>query len=310
MRLRVFALALAVTLAGAAPAAAKPILGFNDVPKTFIEDAAAVQAAGGTLARVPVNWAMTESLSPSLLRWDELDRTVSELRAHQVTPMFVIFSAPKSAAGGCEPEPDPPSTCGVAPGHTDAYVRFAVQLLERYPGSLVQTWNEPDLETFGGMSPARVAELTNALAAAAPGRVIGAAEAPVDSHSLRYTERAYRRTDPSVPMALHLYPRSPVNPEGYRGVWRRAQELARKRALWVTEVGYATSSYGARGQASALARTYRFLAREGAAAIIVHRLRDSKIQDNPWLSSLGLLRADGSPKPAYEALRAAAAARG
>jgi len=308
MRLRIFALALVVTLAGPAGASAKPILGFNDAPQTFIEHAAAVEAAGATLARVPVNWAMTESIAPSLLRWDELDQTVSALRTHQVTPMFVIFSAPKSAAGGCEPEPDPPATCGVAPGHTDAYVQFAVALLERYPGSLVQTWNEPDLEMFGGMSPGRVAELTNALVAVAPGLVVGAAEAPVDTHALRYTKRAYRLTDPSVPMALHLYPRSPIHANGYRGAWRRAQELARKRPLWVTEVGYASSSYGARGQASALASTYRFLAREGAAAIIVHRLRDSEIQANPWLSSLGLLRENGSPKPAFEALRAAAAA--
>jgi len=115
MRLRIFALALVVTLAAAAPAAAKPILGFNDAPQTFIEHAAAVEAAGATLARVPVNWAMTESIAPSLLRWAELDQTVSALRTHQVTPMFAIFSAPKSAAGGCEPEPDPPATCGVAP---------------------------------------------------------------------------------------------------------------------------------------------------------------------------------------------------
>ena len=33
----------------------------------------------------------------------------------------------------------------------------------------------------------------------------------------------------------------------------------------------------------------------------------SSSQDNPWLSSLGLLREEGSPKPAYGALRAAAA---
>ena len=33
----------------------------------------------------------------------------------------------------------------------------------------------------------------------------------------------------------------------------------------------------------------------------------SSSSDSPWLSSLGLLHENGSPKPAYEALRAAAA---
>lgn len=87
-----------------------------------------------------------------------------------------------------------------------------------------------------------------------------------------------------------------------RGAERTFEAIA---ALWPEAPVY-TLLYD-RGQARALARTYRFLAREKAQAIIVHRLRDSDVHDSEWLSSMGLLNADGSPKPAYEALRQVAA---
>lgn len=309
MRVRFVTTALIIgALAGASPASAKPILGFNDTAETFASNAEAAEIAGAGIARIPVNWAMTESSSPSLLRWSELDRAVEELRRRQIMPLFAIFSAPKSAAGKCEPVP--PSTCGVAAGHSGAYVRFVTGLLERYPGSIAQTWNEPDIGQYGAMRSRRVATLTNALVAAAPGRVIGPAASPANPKALRYTRRAYSRIQADVPMAVHLYPRSPVNADGYRAAWRRAREIAGKRPLWVTEVGYASSSYGTGGQARALARAYRFLAAEGAHAIIVHRLRDAEVPDSEWLSTLGVLDEDGVAKPVYEALRAAVAASG
>lgn len=303
------ALAAAFTATAAFPtgASAATVLGFNDSPETFTVNAQEAQQAGATLARIPVNWAMTESSSPSILRWSELDAAVQELGAHGITPLFVIFSAPESAAGDCEP--DPPSTCGVAEGHTDDYVEFAVELLDRYPGSLAQSWNEPDIGQYGGMRSRRIATLTNALAAAAPGRVIGPGASPANPRGLRYTRRAYRRIDRGVPMAMHFYPRSPVAPDGYRPDWRKARKIARGRPIWVTEVGYASSSYGLDGQARELAATYRFLAGHGASVIIVHRLRDVPSHDSPWLSSMGLLDQEGAPKPAYGALQRVAAQR-
>jgi hypothetical protein len=250
---------------------------------------------------------MVKSSTPALLRWSEFDEAVQELEASSIRPLFVIFAAPPSAAGECEPHP--PSTCGIAAGHGAEYVEFVAELMERYPQALVQVWNEPDIGQYGGMPARRVAALTEAVAGRFPGRVVGAAASPANPKALRYTRRAYRGVPRSVPMAVHFYPRSPVNADGYRKSWRKARKIAGKRALWVTEVGYASSSYGHDGQAKALRRTYRFLARHRAAAVIVHRLRDAPTHDSAWLSSMGMLNVDGSPKPAYEALRQVASKR-
>lgn len=283
---------------------AKPILGFNDTAQTFAARSGPAQQAGAVVARLPVSWAVTEPI-PGLYRWESIDAAVAGLRDHGVVPVFALIAAPEWASGACRAQDG--YTCGPARGNTDDYVRFGARLLERYPGALVQSWNEPNILLFGGMSFDHVARLTNALAAAAPGRVIGPAASPADPNSIRYTRQAYALIDRRIPVAVHLYPRSPLVPDGYRSDWRKARKIAGERPLWVTELGYASSSFGARGQARALARTYQYLARNGADVIVVHSLVDAEIEDSPWLSSMGLLRADGSPKPAYRSLRRVAA---
>lgn len=153
------------------------------------------------------------------------------------------------------------------------------------------------------MSARKAADLTRAIHRAAPGRVIGPAASPGNPDSLHYTRRLYRRLSAAVPMGLHLYPRSQVRRRGIHPDWRAARAIASERAIWVTEVGFAESDYGAQGQAEQAAGAYRFLVRHGARAIIYHRLRDADVSGIPWLSSLGVLGTDGTRKPAYRALR-------
>jgi hypothetical protein len=87
--------------------------------------------------------------------------------------------------------------------------------------------------------------------------------------------------------------------------WRDVHEIAGRRQIWVTEIGFASSEFGQRGQASKAVLAYRFLDDHGAHAIIFHRLLDVRVAGSPWLSSLGLLDPDGTPKPAFHALRRA-----
>jgi hypothetical protein len=186
---------------------------------------------------------------------------------------------------------------------------MGLALLQRYRGSQLQAWNEPNLVQFGAIGARRVAELTNVLYRVAPRKVIGPSASPSGPAYLRYTDRAYRSINRHVPLAVNLYPRSIYRKRQLGDDWARAQEIAGGRAVWVTEIGYSTSEFGAAGQARRTASAYRFLADHGARAIIVHCLQDHPTPQSEWLSSLGLLHADGTPKPAYRALREAISSR-
>jgi hypothetical protein len=193
----------------------------------------------------------------------------------------------------------------VAPRHDADFVRFGKALAARYRGSRIQSWNEPNLELFGGIRAKRAAALTNQLEAALPGRVVGPSPSPADDRWLGYLKRTYRRTAPGVPLAVNLYPRSQFREQGLRVDWKRAVRLAERqgRRAWVTEIGFAASQYGAQGQAEAVSWAYDYLARHHARAIIVHRLIDTAVNSDAWHATLAVLRPDGSPTPAYVALR-------
>jgi hypothetical protein len=200
--------------------------------------------------------------------------------------------------------PDPVlATCGPGRGHEGDYQRLALALLQRYPGSKVQAWNEPNIPLFGNLRPKRAAELTNSLYAVAPHAVVGPGASPGGGANLSYTRRLYRKVNRHIPLAINFYPRSVVSLRGLEEDWPEVREIAGKRQVWVTEIGFSSSEFGQRGQARLAADAYRFLARHGARAIIFHRLLDVHVAGSRWLSSLGLLDSTGEPKPAYRALR-------
>jgi hypothetical protein len=216
--------------------------------------------------------------------------------------LFALSAAPDWARTGCEPNFVMP-TCGPGRGHEDDYQRLALALLQRYPGSKVQAWNEPNIPLFGNLRPRRAAELTNALYAVAPNAVIGPGASPGGGTNLPYTRRLYRKVNRHVPLAVNFYPRSVISLRGLGKDWPIVREIAGKRQVWVTEIGFSSSEFGRRGQARLAADAYRFLARHGARAIVFHRLVDVPVAGSSWLSSLGLLDSAGKPKPAFRALR-------
>jgi hypothetical protein len=299
-------LAIMVCLPASQAAQARPIFGFNDTPETFAARAKAVKHARATMARIPVSWERAEP-RPGKYDWSWLDGAVSALRSRGIRPLFVLSAAPTWAAPGCNRSVT--ATCAVGEGYEANYVRLALQLLNRYRGSQVQSWNEPNIPAFGALPPQRVGELTEMLYQVAPRKVIGPAASPGPPDAAQYTAVAYDQVSRRVPMAFNFYPDS-VYGHGARSLsrdWRRARALAGRRHVWVTEIGFPAIVFGEAGQARNTARAYRLLARRGADAIIVHCLQDPVGADNEWLATLGLLRADGRRKPAYRALRRAAA---
>jgi len=308
-RTRTRNLCLLALLAGllavpAANASTGPIFGFNDTPETFAAHADAAQNAGAKMARIPVSW---ERLEPRPGRFDFswLDPAVTAVGGRGIRPLFVLSAAPDWAAPQCDRAVTP--VCPVGQGFEDAYAQMALELLQRYRGSQVQAWNEPNLPGFGGISPDRVAELTNVLYRVAPRKVIGPAASPGKSDYLGYTARAYRDINPHVPLAVNIYPRSVFRALRLEDDWGRIRRIAGRRPIWVTEIGFSTYEFGPKGQARESASAYRFLAEHGARAIIFHCLQDPSNTANEWLGTLGLLNADGQPKPAFAALRRVAA---
>ena len=291
--------AAALALAVPGSAAARPLFGFNDSAASF-EEHAGYAATDAQIARLPVSWELTEP-TRGAYDFSELDPAVSALEARGVRVLFVISAAPAWAATGCVPDA-PDSTCSVGRGHEGAYQQLALALLGRYPGSKIQAWNEPNIPEFGELHPKRAAQLTNALYAVAPGKIIGPAASPGDARHLPYTRRMYRHINRHVPLAVNFYPRSVVAQRSIGTDWGFTRDIAGHRRIWVTEIGFASSEFGDRGQAAKAVMAYRFLDQHGAHAVIFHRLVDVPVAGSPWLSSLGLIDADGQPKPAFTAL--------
>ena len=92
------------------------------------------------------------------------------LRAAGVRPLFVLSAAPDWAAPDVQPLPESRRPARSARRYRGDYVASRCQLLQRYRGSQVQAWNEPNIAAFGASTPQRVAELTNALYRVAPRR--------------------------------------------------------------------------------------------------------------------------------------------
>jgi hypothetical protein len=291
--------AIAVAIAGPSAASAKPLFGFNDSAASF-EEHPNYAATDAQIARLPVSWELTEP-TPGTYDFSSLDPAVTALANRGVRVLFVISAAPAWAATGCVPDA-PVSTCAPGRGFEGDYQRLALALLSRYPGSKIQAWNEPNIDQFGSLHPKRAAQLTNALYAVAPGKIVGPAASPGDARHLPYTRRMYRHINRHVPVAVNFYPRSVVATRSIGTDWRYVRDIAGKRRIWVTEIGFSSSEFGRRGQAAKAVLAYRFLDDHGAHAVIFHRLLDVPVAGSPWLSSLGLLGADGRPKPAFTAL--------
>ena len=190
----------------ASPAESRMIFGFNDSPEVFADESGAAKGAGARIARVAFSWEAVEP-EPGQYHWSPIDRAVASLRAQGVRQLFAIAAPPEWAAPSrCSPKP--PVTCGVAGRHRSDYAEFARELLSRYPGSKLQAWNEPNIRLFGAMSSRQAARLTMAAHRVAPRRVIGPAAAPSDDGSQEYLARLYAALPRSIPMAIHLYPRT------------------------------------------------------------------------------------------------------
>lgn len=337
---RAGALALALACALALPsgvAAARLPAGFAGVvPQGPLSPGDFDRIGGlGLGLRLGVSWRAVEE-EPGAYDFSALDAEVGAAADRGITVLPVVYGTP----AWLRPDPfrPPLGRAGLA-----AWRGFLRELVRRYgrggefwqgrgrrvPLRRWQLWNEPNFPIFWrpGPSPAAYAKLLHAGAAAIRGvdpraQIVAAGLAPIERQPppWQFLRRLYRvpgfRADADL-IALHPYSaRFAVLAERVgrmRAVMAAAGDA--RKSLLITEIGAASSSsrpdvmdLGLLGQASYLEQSMLGLARFRRwriGAVYWYAWQD-KLGDDPtcqFCPYVGLLDADGAPKPAWWALR-------
>jgi hypothetical protein len=298
---------------------------------------------GAQWARAFMWWPGVEP-TPGTLDEEALQgyrRVAATLSARGVRVMWVIVGSPDWASANGSP--------GAPPSDPGAHARFVAAVAQRMGSTVAayEIWNEEDLPLFWG-GPGDAARYVRLLAAVYPAVKAVAPAATVIFGGLAgndYLERAYAagarglfdavavHTD--IPCELRRPGRFIRDPQGrvsrwsflgYREVRRTMLAHGDDNPLFMTELGWAVSDgpclngvwthrkpagVSEAKQAADLADAYACLAEDRyVRAGLWFRLNDPAVEDPA--SGFGLLRADGSLRPAWPAFRAAAtgAARG
>src|SRR4051794_21757035 len=319
---------------------APALFGFNDNSVSWGQLAAPASAAlaaraGAGVSRLHFDWRYAEP-RPGLWNLAATDAVYAADVAAGIRPILVVTYAPDwtfDAGVTCR---QAIQDCRYPPGasHLDAW-RDAIQTLaRRYPRlAAIEVWNEPNLKMFwsSGPDPRRYATLVeeayDAARAVGSGVAIlgGALSAASDRDEAAHptTMMSYRHFlkgmyDAGVRghmdgLSLHPYPED-------ADLWRFFEMLTDVRdirdaagddtPLWVTEIGATTTGWDPNftfdddSQAWTLERVVAELrAMPDVRAIVAHPLLEPVRY--PFVSGergYGVVRADGTPRPAFCAL--------
>ncbi len=314
---------------------APPTFGYNDdwdasSPQAPIPTYPLLAQSGAEVARAFLAWRSISPFGPGY-QWGPAESIYISFRSIGLRPLWVLHDAPCWAAApdDCAQTEKPPD-----PDHYDEFAAFAAELARRYPDSAgIEVWNEPNYGEFwgGAADPEAYGELLGQVATAvhtaAPGMpVIMAGLVPLQGTNYatmkdeEFLRRAYETGGPQLAdaIAAHPYPSVPYKDDylgkirsilfRYRRVMSEFGDLA--RPLWVTEVGFSTAGekpYTEEQQATALTKAYeQFLRINNLPVVIYHRFVDeSETHSADPESGYGVVRSDGTPKPAYCAIAAA-----
>ena len=342
------ALAIALALIWAAPAAAAPRylgaqvhpLWSSETRADMLREVDHLADLGANVARADVGWSSLQGGGPERFdQWyvDKLDAFVEAASARGIkviatlteTPCWAS-SAPASIRQGCEGAWWERGVQDHPPTDPYDYGRAAKFLADRYGTRLaaIEVWNEPNLsyEFLTARKPARYAALVRATYALAKQ---GDRRVPILAGSTAYADagflrRVYRAGIAGAHDGISIHPYSdgrgpaseaaPAHLEfgpGIRAV--RAAQLAagQPKPLWLTEYGFTACSWCGTlaDQARLIAETTRAIPQfRFVRGATLYQLRDTSTRPEAWESNFGLLRQDFTPRPAYSTFRSAIAA--
>jgi hypothetical protein len=322
-----------VTLAAiaVAPAAASavPSVGFNDTfgPTELSRSVPLSQQFGVTSNRIFVRWDWIEK-TQGQFDFALTDVQHNALRAAGQRPFWVFNGTPSWAL---------PAACAAAlptqcpPADDATYRNFVSRFAARYPESAgYEIGNEPNLSTsWRTPDPARYAELLRTGYAAVksvtpnvPVLIGGLCPGAVSGNGIEATaflEALYKlgAKDYSDGIGYHVYVAGHVGEVAPDIKQAMSQAIAVRNAngddgkFWITETGfpstgkseYSDATFDEATQGTRLAIAYRvFKSMPEVGGLYIFRLVDSPL-GNSLEQSMGLFRADGSPKPAVQALK-------
>ena len=320
-------------LAGPA-AAARPALGYTEQWAQTPALLGQARGAGAGVVRVFASWSDIEAVR-GRYSWGGLDAILRSAQALSMRPLLVAIDAPPWArAGGC-PGGSPTGGCAYAPAraYDGDWTRFVRALVARYRSALgLEVWNEPNALHFfaPAIDPGRYTQLLReayrAAKAVAPrlpvisGGLSGIGGSDANGMAdVAFLREMYRAGARGVMdgIGYHLFPGNhPLLADLHAGLNRirrtRNARHDRRKRVWLTELGISTAVVSGREpvneaeQAAALRAAYCDVRAMGDVPVmLVYRLRDTG--GGGWLDGLGVLRGDGSPKPAALALSKVAA---
>jgi hypothetical protein len=294
-----------------------------------------VVAMGATWVRFDIEWGNVQYSSPDKSTWGAYDALVAALAAHHLHGLGVISFTPEWArAPGC--------TNGIEcpPADPSTFATFAAQVAARYKNQGMhywEIWNEPNNFNFWAPKTDCSAYTTllkavyPAVKRADPNSIIitgglspqatnDVSIAPVDFLSCVYKDGGKRYFD-AVGDHPYSYPNFPSN-DG-TGAWNqmaittpslRSIMVANgdsNKKIWLTEYGtptngpdphwYVSETQQATMAADALAlyKTYSW-----AGPLFWYTFVDGGTTTDTNENFFGLVRTDGSTKPAYQTLKA------
>jgi hypothetical protein len=298
-------------------------------PATLATEFDRVKAMGATWLRVPMNWVSLEMHGKGHYEWWASDRVVDAARRRGLRILGVVSYSPGWARPVGTPATNPPN-------NPDDYARFVAALAHRYAPLGVhhwEVWNEPNIPYMWTPKPdpARYTTLLKKAYAAItredPRAVVLSAglspgwDAPDGSQMspVTFLGRMYAAGAKGSFDAVGYHPASFPYRSTYSATWNAFQQTPQlnrvmrlngdgNKRLWATEIGFPTGrsakSVSDQTQAKYLLEALRvWQAAPYAGPAIIYSIRDFGTNLGNYDDNFGLVRYNGTPKPAYTAVK-------
>jgi hypothetical protein len=284
-------------------------------------------ASGARLVRVDLNWDWIET-KRDVYDWSLYDPYVAELQRRGLRPLFILNRTNALHGAPFKALVDGRQTEGISPPSSaadiGAFVRWATTAAERYRESrpIWEIWNEPDMEGFWPPrpNPPRYVALARATCKAIRAKLPGAV---VVGPAVADMPTVWRQSQPllnavfadaelhdcldAVSIHTHRFGQTPETISRDYAVMRARYEAAvpadRRRPIIDTEWGDSVfdSGISEATQAEWLPRMVLVNLMEGVGLTNWYCLLDVGADNNDMEHRFGLVRADGSKRPAFGA---------
>jgi hypothetical protein len=301
-------------------------------PRSVLErDLDRVKAMGATWVRVPLNWVTIEMHGRGRLEWDRPDFIVREANERGLRILGVVSYTPQWARPAGRPSTDPPT-------NVDDYAHFMQAMAARYGPRGVhhwEIWNEPNISAMWTPkpNPAKYTAILRRASAAikrADRRAVvmtagmsPAWDAPDGSQvaPTTFISKVYANGGRGTFDAVAHHPSTFPHRSTIEASWSAFQQTPdihsvmrahgdRTKRIWASEIGFPTGrtavSVSEQTQAKYLVESLRSWTKFAfAGPVFVYSMRDEGRDLTDHYQNFGLLHTDGTPKPAYTALRRA-----